>query len=202
MSRPKEFDPQIALLAAMEKFWESGFETTSLVDLTECMGVQKASLYATYGDKRQLFISALKQYQEFHFSEFVKTIAEAPSVRECLRQALLLWMREAATQESARGCLCVNTAVELGPRDPEIARMLATHARRVETVMAQALDRAKLAGEVRMDLDTLVASRFLYVTVFGLSVAGKGCLTADKLEPVIDMAMTVLDPVSLRSVHG
>lgn len=194
MARPKEFDPQVALTAAMEKFWERGFDATSLVDLTECMGVQKASLYATYGAKRELFLKALTQYQDFHLEQFKLAIVQAPSVRECLRQGLLLWMREAATRESARGCLCVNTAVELGPRDPEVAGMLAVHSRRVEHVIAEALVRAQASGEVRADIDVNVAARFVYVTLYGLSASGKGCFSAQQLEPVIDMAMSVLDP--------
>ncbi len=194
MARPKTFDPRIALQAAMEKFWESGYEATSLVDLTECMGVQKASLYATWGDKRKLFMAALNQYQDLHFERFSKGLAEATSVRAFLRDALILWMREAATRDTARGCFCVNTAVELGPRDPEIAKMLTLHSIRVEQVIAQALERARLAGEVRQDLDATTAARFLYVTIYGLSAAGKGCYSAAKLEPTVDLAMSVLDP--------
>jgi TetR/AcrR family transcriptional repressor of nem operon len=193
MARPKEFDPQTALTAAMEKFWESGYDATSLVDLTECMGVQKASLYATYGDKRKLFITALAQYQDAHYEAAAVSLPEAPSVRTWLRESLLYWMREAATKDSARGCFCVNTAVELGPRDPEIARMLAVHSRRFEELIAVGLERAKASGEVRADLDTQTAARFMYVTVYGLSAAGKGCFSAAKLEPVVDMAMSVLD---------
>jgi AcrR family transcriptional regulator len=88
----------------MEKFWEGGYEATSLVDLTECMGVQKASLYATYGDKRKLFITALAQYQDTNFAAFVTGLEQATSVREYLREGLMHWMREAATRDSARGC--------------------------------------------------------------------------------------------------
>jgi TetR/AcrR family transcriptional repressor of nem operon len=178
MARPKEFDPQTALTAAMEQFWEGGYEATSLVDLTKCMGVQKASLYATYGDKRKLFITALAQYQEQHFTEFQTGIRSAASVREFLREVLLYWMREAASKDSARGCFCVNTAVELGPRDPEIAKMLATHARRVEDELATALARAQAMGEVRADRDPRLLARFLYVHIYGLSAAGKGCFNA------------------------
>lgn len=193
MARPKEFDPETALTAAMEKFWEGGFDATSLVDLTDCMGVQKASLYATYGDKRKLFMLALAQYQDFHYAQATVAFETATSVRECLRESMLHWMREAATKDGARGCFCVNTAVELGPRDPEIAKMLAVHARRFEDLIAAALERAKANGELRPDLDTQTAARFLYVSVYGLTAAGKGCFSASKLEPVVEMAMSVLD---------
>ena len=89
MARPKEFDPQTALTAAMEKFWESGFEATSLVDLTQCMGVQKASLYATYGDKRTLFVSALAQYQDYQTRREIERNAAADNAaeQESLREA-------------------------------------------------------------------------------------------------------------------
>jgi TetR/AcrR family transcriptional repressor of nem operon len=194
MARPKEFDPKAALTAAMEKFWEGGYEATSLVDLTECMGVQKASLYATYGDKRRLFMTALSQYMDQHYAVLVTEIERAPSVRDFLRDGLLHWMREAATKDSARGCFCVNTAVELGPRDPEIAKMLALHARRVEDTITAAIVRAQTTGEVRTDIDARTAARFIYVHLYGLSAAGKGCFNAANLEPVVEMAMTVLDP--------
>lgn len=62
MSRTKEFDPDVVLDRAMELFWERGFEATSMALLTERLGIGRASLYATFGDKHQLYLAALRRY--------------------------------------------------------------------------------------------------------------------------------------------
>ena len=82
MGRPKEFDPDVALSAAMERFWEGGFEATSLSDITASTGVQKASLYATYGDKRQLFLTALSRYQAEGLARLQATFAAHATARD------------------------------------------------------------------------------------------------------------------------
>ena len=62
MARTKTFDPSVALEQAMAVFWLKGYEATSMQDLVEAMGINRASLYATFGDKRQLFLAAIAHY--------------------------------------------------------------------------------------------------------------------------------------------
>jgi TetR/AcrR family transcriptional repressor of nem operon len=193
MARPKEFDPDVALGAAMEAFWEHGFDATSLSDITAATGVKKASLYATYGDKRRLFITALSRYQEEGLERLRIGLAGGGTVRESLQAIFSGAVKECASKDRARGCLCVNTAVELGPRDEEISAMLLLHSRRMTALLADTLERGKQQGEFAPGLDTQVIARFLLVTLFGITVGGKTGFSARKLDEVVAAALSVLD---------
>ena len=193
MARPKQFDPDTALGAAMEKFWETGYDATSLADITACTGVQKASLYATYGDKRQLFMTALSRYQQEGLARLSAALMSGATAREAFAAVLGMVVKESASKDRARGCLCVNTAVELGPRDPEIARMLLVHARRLTALFAERLERGKAQGELGPRLDVQATAQFLLVTLFGLTVGGKTGLGARKLDGVVKTALSVLE---------
>src|SRR5262245_35751076 len=85
MSRPKSFSPDSALDAAMQAFWEKGYGATSLTDLTERMGVQKASLYGTFGDKRALFLAALGRYQDQGYERLRAALERPGPVRALVR---------------------------------------------------------------------------------------------------------------------
>jgi TetR/AcrR family transcriptional repressor of nem operon len=192
MARPKEFDPDVALAAAMRKFWEGGFESTSLSDLTACTGVQKASLYATYGDKRCFFLTALARYQDERYARMKAALSAPGSPCAAIGNLLSAAVKEAAARDGSGGCLYVNTAVELGYRDAEIAGILRHQAQRFAALFEAALERGKRAGEVRRDLDTRAVAQFLLTVLFGLYVGGKAPISERNLKQVVAVAMSVL----------
>lgn len=194
MARPKEFDPDEALAAVMQKFWERGYEATSLADITECTGVQKASLYATYGDKRKLFVTALARYQEEGRESLRIALSGTGSVRSAIEAVLMSAVKDASGKDRGRGCLCVNTSIEIGSRDPEIGEMLASHSRQVEALFEAALERGKARGEFAAGLDSATTGRFLLCTLYGLHVGGKGGFSAKKLKDVVGAALAILEP--------
>src|SRR5262249_36962719 len=119
MARPREFDLDEVLLKVMEIFWKEGFEKTSFALIEEGTGVKKASLCAAFGDKRNLFLTALRHYQESRFqtcqSQFVHGTAKS-----AIRRRLLAAAEMAAGSEANRGCFQVNCIIELAPHDPEV----------------------------------------------------------------------------------
>lgn len=85
MARPREFDEEKALDAAMQVFWEKGFEATSLSDLTSRMGIQRPSIYSTFGDKKGLFEAALRKYTSSHAAYVRNKLQNNSSVKEAFR---------------------------------------------------------------------------------------------------------------------
>ncbi len=191
--RPKEFDVDEALEKAMDAFWEHGFEATSLSDLTAKTGVQKASLYATFGDKRTLFLRALDHYQAAGLKEFAAELEEARSPRKAIVE-LFDWMVDGLCGSgSCRGCLMVNTAVELAPHDEEVARLVRKHERRMEAVLEKALERGKSLGEFNPSLDCDATAKFLHNVILGLNVSGKAKSGRKRLEAIVRIALRALD---------
>ena len=121
MARPKAFDCAQALLAAMQVFWVKGYEATSLEDLLAAMKIGRQSLYDTFGDKRALFMEALVQYRELTDAYLRGCLADAPTVKAAF-QRLFMQVVDEPEAHQRRGCLLINSAVELAPHDPQTAR--------------------------------------------------------------------------------
>lgn len=194
MARPKEFDEDQALAAALEVFWEKGYEAASVQDLTERMGIQKASLYNTFGDKHALFVRALSAYST-ETLDWYRQQLERPGP---LRTTLTGMFRELTDPcenevDDCRGCLCVNSAVELAPHDPAIATLLEQHNRSQEELFRRALLRAQHSGEIPAALDVTATARYLLNVIAGLGVASKGGADPERLEDIVRISLSVFD---------
>jgi TetR/AcrR family transcriptional regulator, transcriptional repressor for nem operon len=175
MARPREFDLDEALEAAMGAFWVRGYEATSLHDLMAAMGLQKGSIYKAFGDKHALFLSALRRYLDQGHQTQRETLAEATSPRAGI-EAWLDRLVEAAPAEggSCRGCLAVNTLVELGPHDEQARAILEAHFERMRELLMEQIRRGQKVGEFRRDVDAGECARFLMTMVAGLLGSLKG----------------------------
>lgn len=192
MARPKEFDEEKALAAALEVFWEKGYEATSVQDLTERMGIQKASLYNTFGDKHALFVRALSAYTTETLEWYRGQLDREGPVREALASLFSELTEGCEHDDSCRGCLCMNSAVELAPHDPAIAVLLERHHQAQEEIFCRALTRGQSTGEIPRDLDTTATARFLLNAIAGLSVARKGGPRQEQLDDIVRVTLSVI----------
>lgn len=192
MARPKEFVPEDALRAAMERFWERGFEATSLAELTECTGVQKTSLYATFGDKRSLFMQALARYQDDGYERLSARLDVEGSALDALRGFFGDVVKQASSESGHKGCLCVNTAIELAPHDEEIAELSRRYSLRIEQLFERTLARAVEQSELDSAFDTAATARFLVATLYGLSVVAKTSPSSKRLKDIVAVALSVI----------
>lgn len=119
MARSKEFDIDDVLLKAMTIFWQQGYEKTSMQDLVTGMGIHKRSMYDTFGDKHTLYIKALERYASLISSRMESRIEGITSAKAAIR--LLFEATIHRSEEEPKGCMLVNTAVELSGHDPEAA---------------------------------------------------------------------------------
>ena len=195
MPRPREFDETEALAAALELFWEKGYEATSLQDLTDRMGIRRGSLYHAFGDKHALFARALAIYQADLLHWYRQWLERPGTVREALQGLFSEVVDRASTEERprSRGCLCVNTAIELAPHDPAVARLIERHDRSAEDLFRRALERGRSAGEFSARLDPASTAQFLLNALAGLAVARKTDAEADRLRDIVRLTLSVLD---------
>jgi TetR/AcrR family transcriptional repressor of nem operon len=192
VARTKEFDPDAALQAALELFWERGYEATSMADLVERMGVARASIYATFGGKRELYLKALDRYGELADPELLAGLSRPGLVLPAVRALVERYAREAAGDGGRRGCFVANTAVELAPHDPLAARRVQASWDFLETALTSALMRAQAQGELAEDRDPRALGRFLLVLMQGLRVMGKAATEPDRLHDACVQALSVL----------
>lgn len=193
MGRPREFDEDEVLSAALETFLERGFESTSVEDLTRRTGLQKGSLYGAFGDKRQLFRTALARYQDRALGEMRAALEAGTSPRTSLEEFFAAVVKR-SSERKARGCLCVNTTVELAPHDEEVAHGLAKHRERVEGLFAELVARGQEAGQFGRALDARAVGRYLGALLTGLAVLARSSPGRARLEDVVRVGIGALDP--------
>lgn len=192
MARSKSFDPDVVLRKAMQLFWRQGYEATSVNDLVQGMGINRASLYGTFGDKRSLFLKALNRYIETVLEPRLSALEQTPSPFEGLRELFGELAAFAAGDPQRRGCLVVNTACELANRDAEVAARLRAQAEALEARLARLLARARADGEIAADRDPKTLAACLAALIDGLRVRSK--LGADRasLDSIAATALALL----------
>lgn len=194
MARTKEFDPEAALQSALELFWQRGYEATSMADLVDHLGIGRASIYATFGNKHELYLKALDRYNENRDSGLLHELSQPgpglPAVRTIVRR----FAAEAnADDRRAKGCFITNTAVELGPHDPAAARRVEASWDHIETLLRSALVRAQAQGELGADRDPRALARMLLVLMQGLRIVGKASDDPGRVRDAAEQALTLLD---------
>lgn len=191
MARSKEFDEQVVLRKAMDVFWAQGYEKTSMQDLVDQMGIHRRSIYDTFGDKHSLFEAALAEYERFITKEMQRIIDRSPSVKQAIRD-VFLFILESAT-DNPKGCLSVNTAVELSLLDTKIDEIVTDMFRKTEAMLQQLIEQGQSTGEVSSAIHAKQTARFLHNNLVGLRVLIKTDYDQEELESVINLAVRVLD---------
>jgi TetR/AcrR family transcriptional regulator, transcriptional repressor for nem operon len=193
VARTKEFDPDAALRDALELFWERGYEATSMADLVERLGIARASIYATFGGKREVYLKALDRYGELADPSLLNDLSQPGPALPAVRALVTRYAMEAAHDDKRRGCFVVNTAVELAPHDPDAARRVQASWDYLETALTSALIRARAQGELAESKDPRALARFLLVFLQGLRVMGKAATEPERLRDASVQALALLD---------
>jgi AcrR family transcriptional regulator len=154
VGRKKAFDPDSALDAAMETFWAKGFDGTSLDDLTRTMGINRPSLYATFGCKRTLFDMALERYGNTIGSEPLKGLLEEDNIHAAVRAFLSLAVKLQTREGKAQGCFVTNCGFVTGEPNSCLQDKLAENQTTVHKLIVERFDRAKADGQLPATFDS------------------------------------------------
>jgi len=193
MARQKEFDRDEALHKAMETFWARGYEATSIQHLVESMGINRQSLYDTFGDKHALYLLTLDRYRDVE-SRKVFELLEAPgSVKKAIRQLFSGLIDCALESKQRRGCFMGNAISELSGRCKQTAAKTCSNMTALEDALYRTLLRGKKSGEFNNLRDPRAVARFLYSNLQGLTLVAKANPDRKALEDVVKVTLSVLD---------
>jgi TetR/AcrR family transcriptional repressor of nem operon len=193
MGRQKAFDPHEALAGATRTFRRHGYAGASIDRLTRAMGIRRASAYATFGDKRALFLRCLEAYALGTSGGIAARLDGAEDPLAGVREVLLDVARRAADPDGRDGCLLTNTAAELSGLDREIAAVVRGALTDIEDAYHRALERAQAAGSLGPGRDPRAIARFLVTTMHGLRIMGKAGADARALRAVAEEALRSVD---------
>lgn len=193
MPREKQFDRDAALDKAMRTFWARGYEATSVQDLLDSMGLNRGSLYATFGDKHALFLEALRMYDREVRQRLLRTLREKLSPKEAIRELLRSFERQSATNSPGHGCFLTNTALELAAHDKEARSIVAQSQEEIETFFAETIRAGQRTGEISLGISPRNMARGLLASFIGLVVLTRSRPEPALLKSIVDDAVGRLD---------
>lgn len=186
--RPRSFDADAALDAAMELFWRQGYEGTSLAALTEATGVNAPSLYAAFGNKEALFLKAVDRYIQRPASYLHRALGE-PTARAVAEKALAGAIDMVMRPGAPEGCLLVHGALAANPSAGPVRAELSRLRAGAEAAVRRRLERAAAEGDLPPDADPTRLARYLMTVIWGLSVQAAGGATRKQLKEVAEIAL-------------
>jgi len=186
--RDKQFDQELALKSALDVFWAKGYEATSMQELVDAMQVNRASMYKTFGNKKELFNAAIDEYMQSSY----RLMEDFLNTEDVTLDDLKALIGQLVRSNNMSGCLVGNSAAELGPHDPVIAQKIRTFWDKMESLFARSLDSALNKGEINTQLDTDKLAAMLNTHLLGLLIKSKANFDHDKLSADIETLFTLI----------
>jgi AcrR family transcriptional regulator len=186
--RPLGFDPEKALEAALRVFWRKGYEGTALSDLTAAMGINRPSIYATFGNKEALFRKALDRYSE-RMTNYTAEALKEPTARAVAERLMVGAADLLSCPGNPKGCLIVQGALACGDEADPIRKELIARRATGEGALRERFERAKLEGDLPPQADPADLARYVMAVMHGMSVQAAGGAKRKELQGVIDLSL-------------
>ena len=192
--RPRAFDREVALAEAMRVFWLKGYQATSMIDLTEAMGIGAPSLYAAFGSKEALYAEAIRHYGETYEGLVWTRFYAAATAREAVEFLLMdsAAMLTASLCDIPRGCMVALSSVASEGHSALGELVRSTRAGTFNRVKAR-LDQAVANGEISSSVDVHALARFVQTIQNGMSLLSRDGASRAELEAVAQIAMVGWD---------
>ncbi|KJE34879.1 TetR family transcriptional regulator [Thalassospira sp. HJ] len=193
MPRPRAFDEESVLDNAMNIFWSKGFEATSIQDLVDETGLNRASMYASFGDKKALFLRVLDHYSQKISAQRFADLRNIEDGRAAIEKTFRDTAKTGCAEGRHKGCLMVNSGMELAPHDPETAAIAHQAFRRAEDTFAAALKHAMDQGTISKTKNVRALARFLTGSFQGVQLMSRRGADQETLQDYTDTILAALD---------
>jgi len=184
MPRSPTFDRDEKLEEAMELFWEQGYEATSVQDLVDHLGLNRSSLYNTFGGKHDLYLEALDRYRQSDNRALKQHLRDAPTALAGIRRAFAAVAEQATENEC--GCFTTNATVECATRDPSTRERACETFATMRALFQETVEQAQAEGAVEAERDAEALGRYLTNAYNGLYLTAKTCPSADVVQDIVD----------------
>jgi len=193
MPRIKSFDENIVLEKAMNLFWRQGFLATSMQDLVTELGINRASIYDTYGDKKQLFLKSFAHYRKTSLSNLKSFLYSQHSVKEGFKKLFLSLAEEAESDKDQKGCFVVNTTTELSAHDEVIKSIIQENHKIFVNLFFDHLKTGVERDEISSDKDLKAIALYLFTLNNGIKVLNRTDISKKELRAMVEQALSILN---------
>lgn len=184
MARPKAFDRDVALDAAIGVFREHGFEGTSADMLVAAMGIGRQSLYDTFGDKWRLYCSAVDRYAQTETFEHRAALRTGPRAIDGLKA-----MMDRVVAEADQACLGVQSICEFGRTRGDLTTIHQAAWQALQPALIERVRQAQAQGDLSPAADPDAAADFLNANIAGIRIAARGGTAGSRLSTLAEMAL-------------
>lgn len=190
MARTKTFDENAVLDKAVHLFWEKGFLATSAEDLVNTLGICRASLYDTYGNKRELFIKSLKKYIEEESEPHISFLLTSDDAKKSIAKVF----NDIIVADNVKhGCLVVNASVEFSGQDLEIQSLIKNNNDKIIKALGAVIKKSQANGKMSNKANAGNIAHYIYNNIIGLRVNVKTGTPHKELKNIIEITLSVLD---------
>lgn len=192
--RPREFDREKALRAALELFWQEGYEPASVSRLCAVMDINPPSLYASFGNKAKLFLEAVRHYEHTYWDAASRRFMSEPDLYRAVENFFATAARILLSPETPCGCMLVLAAVNVSPQEREIIDAIREMRMATKRLFAERLRRAIQDGQIPASTDVPALSGALNALLEGLSLQARDGLFQSELAAMAAHAVRLLPP--------
>jgi TetR/AcrR family transcriptional repressor of nem operon len=193
MPRPREFNETAALEAALDCFWQRGYEATSVRDLAASMGLSAPSLYNAFGDKQALFARALERYLDCTTRDRLRRYETGLPPKEAILQFFAEIIDHSINDRKRKGCFLVNSALEVAPHKSELGAVIVEQFGEIEAFFKRCILAAQADRTVPRNVNANDAARLLLGVLLGIRVLARSTPNRSLLEGVARPALALLD---------
>jgi TetR/AcrR family transcriptional repressor of nem operon len=193
MARPITFDERTALDAAIECFWRHGYRASSVRDLASSMGICGTSLYNSFGNKRTLFITALERYLDRSVRARMRRLESTLPPRQAIRAFFDEVIERSLQDRARRGCLLINSALEIAPHDRRLGAEIAQRLEEIEDFFRSLIAAGHADGSILPRVDAADLARLLLGVLLGIRVLARSRPDRPLLEGMARSALALLD---------
>lgn len=197
--RPRSFDRDAALEAAMDVFWQKGYESASISDLTGAMGVNPPSLYAAFGDKEKLFLACVERYLRERRESC--PYVDEPTAREAIERLLTYMAHELTESCHPRGCMMMMATATAGSASAAVHKALADHRNWGRERMRTRIRRGIEEGDVPPGTDPVALADFYITILTGMGTQARDGASRKSLLATVERAMQLFPPAPARSAR-
>jgi AcrR family transcriptional regulator len=188
--RPRAYEPDVALARAMDVFWRDGFAATSLDTISAATGMNRPSLYAAFGDKRDIYVKAYQRYRERARERMAEIFTSPLPLRALLRQIYAIAIEMYVSGEDGpRGCFTVMTATSEAVSDPEIRELAVTGMVEMDRAFARLFKAAQQKGELPASADPVMLGQLATATIHTLAVRARVRVPRKELDAIADASV-------------
>ncbi len=192
MGRPREFDEDAALEAAMRIFWEKSYEGATIADLTEAMGINRSSMYAAFGDKESIFRRVMERYRAERMTYIRQALAQS-SLRKVVAGLIYGTAEFLSTPDNPRGCLLIQGALACGTDAEPVKQAMIDWRKGGQAALKKRLQQAQSEGELPREIQPGDFARYLSSVMAGLGVQAANGATRAEMRRVAEISLRCIE---------